>query len=54
MLRLLRNIRRQLIGGNKFKKYLLYAVGEILLVVVGILIALYLDDLQARKQLEAE
>ncbi|MBC2838826.1 hypothetical protein [Robiginitalea sp. SC105] len=53
MLRFLRNIRRQLIGGNKFKKYLLYAVGEILLVVVGILIALYLDDLQAQKRLDA-
>ncbi|AGC78091.1 hypothetical protein DDD_2964 [Nonlabens dokdonensis DSW-6] len=29
---------------NKFSKYLLYAIGEIVLVVIGILIALYINN----------
>ena len=29
---------------NKFSKYLIYAVGEIILVVIGILIALQLNN----------
>jgi hypothetical protein len=44
MLRFFRNIRKSLLGNNKFSKYLLYAVGEILLVVIGILIALQVDS----------
>lgn len=30
---------------NKFSKYLLYALGEIILVVIGILVALYINNL---------
>ena len=30
---------------NKFSKYLLYAIGEIVLVVIGILIALQVNNL---------
>ena len=41
---LLRNIRRKMLGNNKIATYLLYAIGEILLVVVGILIAVSIDD----------
>ena len=37
-------IRQRLLTDNKFSKYLLYAVGEILLVVIGILIALQIDN----------
>ena len=44
MLRFFRNIRQRLLTDNKFSKYLLYAVGEILLVVIGILIALQVDN----------
>ncbi len=45
MLFLLRNIRRKLLSqDNKVISYLLYAVGEIILVVVGILIAVQIDD----------
>ena len=40
MLRFFRHIRQRLLTDNKFSKYLLYAIGEILLVVIGILIAL--------------
>jgi hypothetical protein len=35
---------------NKVATYLLYAVGEIILVVLGILIALYLDNLNAEQK----
>ncbi|WP_445384082.1 hypothetical protein ACT6NV_08640 [Robiginitalea sp. IMCC44478] len=44
MLRFFRQIRQRLLTDNKFSKYLLYAVGEILLVVIGILIAMKVDD----------
>jgi hypothetical protein len=50
MLRFFRQIRQRLLTDNKFSKYLLYAVGEILLVVIGILIALQIDTWnEARK-----
>ncbi|MFC2148575.1 hypothetical protein ACFLR9_08420 [Bacteroidota bacterium] len=44
MLRFFRQIRKRLLTDNKFSKYLLYAVGEILLVVIGILIALQVNN----------
>lgn len=44
MLRYLRHLRQRLLTENKFSKYLLYAIGEILLVVIGILIALQVDN----------
>ncbi|WP_350284336.1 DUF6090 family protein [uncultured Croceitalea sp.] len=37
-------LRQKLLSENKFKSYTLYAIGEILLVVVGILIALQIDN----------
>ncbi len=40
MIKFFRNIRRRLLRENRFTRYLLYAIGEIILVVVGILIAL--------------
>ena len=50
MLRFFRSLRQRLLTENKFGKYLLYAVGEVLLIVVGILIAFYLDNINAEKQ----
>ena len=44
VLTLLRKIRRSLIHSNSTKKYLLYAIGEIALVVIGILIALQINN----------
>lgn len=35
---------------NKFSKYLLYAIGEIVLVVIGILIALQINNLNQKSQ----
>ncbi|MBC2839848.1 hypothetical protein [Robiginitalea sp. SC105] len=40
MIRFFRQLRQRLIADNQFSKYLLYAVGEILLVVFGIIIPL--------------
>jgi hypothetical protein len=44
MITFLRKIRRQLLSQNKVSKYLLYAIGEIVLVVIGILIALQINN----------
>ena len=50
MLFFLRNIRRKLISNNKVITYLLYAIGEIVLVVAGILIAVQIDDWNEEKK----
>jgi len=50
MLRFFRNIRQRLLTDNKFSKYLLYAVGEILLIVIGILLAVQIDSWQRKKE----
>ncbi|MCW5515442.1 DUF6090 family protein [Muriicola sp. Z0-33] len=44
MLKFFRRIRQQLLTENKFSKYLLYAIGEIFLVLIGILLALSISD----------
>ena len=44
MIKFFRHIRQQLLTDNKFSKYLLYAFGEIILVVIGILVALSLNN----------
>ncbi|MCX2718460.1 DUF6090 family protein [Lentiprolixibacter aurantiacus] len=44
MLRFFRQIRQRLLADNKLSKYLLYAIGEIFLVVIGILIALQVNN----------
>lgn len=44
MTRFFRQIRHQLLSENKFSRYLIYAIGEIVLVVIGILIALQINN----------
>lgn len=44
MIKLFRTIRQRLVTENKFSKYLIYAIGEIILVVIGILIALSINN----------
>jgi hypothetical protein len=44
MIKFFRKIRQKLLSENKFSKYLIYAIGEIFLVVIGILIALYINN----------
>ncbi len=51
MLKFFRRIRRNLLDSGNLKKYSVYAIGEILLVVIGILIALQLDNLNTEREL---
>lgn len=44
MIKFFRKIRQQLLSDNKFNKYLLYAIGEIVLVMIGILLALQVSN----------
>ena len=53
MIKFFRKIRQQLLSENKVGKYLLYAFGEIILVIVGILIALNLNQKSQQKETEA-
>ncbi|MGB5386986.1 DUF6090 family protein [Eudoraea sp.] len=43
-MKLFRGFRQQLIQDKNLKKYLLYAIGEILLVMIGILLAFQVDN----------
>ena len=54
MIRFFRNVRKRLLPENNFSRYLLYAIGEIILIVVGIMIALQLDNYNAEKKQDAE
>lgn len=50
MIKFFRKIRHKLFKENRFGRYLLYAIGEIVLVVIGILVALQLNNWnEARK-----
>lgn len=51
MIKFFRKIRQRLLTENKVSKYLLYAIGEICLVVIGILIALQLNNLNTQKNI---
>lgn len=44
MIKFFRRIRRQLLQSGKVKSYLAYAIGEIVLVVIGILLALQISN----------
>ncbi len=54
MIKLFRKTRRKLLSENKFTKYLAYATGEILLVVVGILIAVWVNTKNQERSNEAK
>jgi hypothetical protein len=54
MIKFFRHIRKQLLTENKFNKYLLYAIGEIVLVVIGILIALQINNWNEQQKLNKE
>lgn len=44
MLSFFRKIRQKLLSQNRVTQYLAYAIGEIILVVIGILIALQVNN----------
>lgn len=55
MLKIFRKIRQKFLQQNRISSYLAYAVGEIILVVIGILIALSINNWnETRKQQEEE
>ena len=54
MIKFFRRIRQQLLTENKFSKYVLYAVGEIILVVIGILLALQINNWNKERQNQKE
>ena len=49
-MKIFRKIRFNLIGENKTGKYIKYAIGEIVLVVIGILIALQINNWNQAKK----
>lgn len=54
MIKFFRRIRQKLLNQGKLKKYLIYAVGEIILVIIGILIALNLNIKSEQSKTEAK
>lgn len=54
MIKFFRHIRKSLIEQNKMGKYFKYAIGEILLVVIGILIALQINNWNESKKERAQ
>lgn len=54
MINLFRRTRRKLAANNQFFKYSRYAIGEILLVVIGILIALQINNWNEERKQELE
>lgn len=50
MIKFFRRIRQKLLEENRFSQYLLYAFGEIVLVVIGILIALQVNNYYENKK----
>ena len=54
MIRFFRNIRQKLATQNKVASYLRYAIGEIILVVIGILIALQVNNWNEERKFNQE
>lgn len=50
MMKFFRKIRQNLVGEGKTAQYLKYAIGEIILVVIGILLALQVNEWNLKKQ----
>jgi hypothetical protein len=54
MSKFFRKIRKTLFSQSRFGRYLLYALGEIILVVIGILIALQINNWNEAKKIKAK
>ena len=53
MIKIFRKIRQNLLMENKTRKYFKYAIGEIVLVVIGILIALQINNWNERRKIQS-
>lgn len=54
MINIFRNIRKQLASENKLGKYLRYAIGEVLLIMLGIFMALQLQNWNEKRKQEQQ
>jgi len=54
MLKFFRKIRQKLLTEKRFNKYLIYGIGEIILVVFGILIALSINNWNEQRKQTAQ
>jgi len=52
MIKFFRRVRKKLLTENRYSRYLLYAIGEIILVVIGILIALSINNWNENRKLQ--
>ncbi|QCK15739.1 DUF6090 family protein [Mangrovivirga cuniculi] len=52
MINLFRKIRKQLISESKIGQFLIYSIGEIILVVIGILFALGINNWNENRKLQ--
>ena len=52
MLKFFRRIRQKLVNEGNLKRYLIYAIGEILLVMIGILLALQVNNWNERNKIK--
>jgi len=50
----LRKARKKVLSQDNIIRYWKYAIGEVVLIVIGILLALYLNNLNTRQELKAE
>ena len=50
MIKFFRKIRKRLLSENKFGYYLIYGIGEVILIVIGILLALYLNNINSEQK----
>ena len=54
MIKFFRHFRQAMVKENRVRKYMLYAIGEIVLVVIGILIALQLNNWNTERKAEIQ
>ena len=54
MLKIFRKIRQNMLKNNKVTAYLLYAIGEIVLVMIGILLALQVNNWNEKRKQKTE